>query len=455
MGNKEKRQEESAPSLSDAFGKIRSEIGFLDCSGFRRNVKKIIALAEAGCLDASRFLRDTYSDGVLVEKDEYLTYKYACYAALQGDLEQCWQFYLDDRIIMTGFAEDDDTIYDKHTVVRYYERKAIDAAMKIDCEETLSRLRKGAEEGNTKFMVTLYKKLEDKEEASAWLEKAIGTGDPFAYCVKGIGKIENEYGEDIKDPDYVSAAQLLHKCGNAVPEAGRALAELFYYGKGVERDDEKALEHALYAAEAGHEYATKWVIFLTGHIMPSDSYRGRRGRRGNDLPDRLILEDSLAWQALKRAGEMNQDAYTGIEECMNEYGGFENKVFRIWPFFWGRKSECPERFNGPNFVFKPTGLEFCWYNYPWRDGTISERLSVGEIKHVWRLCIDSIREGVTFDDGWEGDTRSFLKEHPFRSVRPAEMEERISNVLRTAKDDKEEIHTIIRKSLIDASWRRK
>ena len=49
-----------------------------------------------------------------------------------------------------------------------------------------------------------------------------------------------------------------------------------------------------------------------------------------------------------------------------------------------------ERASRPNLLFKPSGFNMGWYKYPWRRADMSENLSVGEVRRIWRLCIDHL-----------------------------------------------------------------
>ena len=66
---------------------------------------------------------------------------------------------------------------------------------------------------------------------------------------------------------------------------------------------------------------------------------------------------------------------------------------------------------------------------------MSENLSVGEIRRIWRLCIDHLITGRTFG---EGPTAGFLGMEPERIEVPEGMKERVDAVL-TIADANEDV----------------
>lgn len=108
---------------------------------------------------------------------------------------------------------------------------------------------------------------------------------------------------------------------------------------------------------------------------------------------------------------MTQSDYHGNSEeetLRNDSGGREDDILSIHPFNWGCDDDPVNTFI-PNFFFKSSGFNTEWYKYPWRDADMPGNLSVGEIGHIWRPCVDHLRTGRTFEPG---TTRE-----PWRSAR--------------------------------------
>ncbi len=66
-----------------------------------------------------------------------------------------------------------------------------------------------------------------------------------------------------------------------------------------------------------------------------------------------------------------------------------------------------------------------WYKYPWQNADMSENLSMGEIRHIWRSCIAHLRTGRTFE---LGTTRKFLEVRLYRVKVPRELRGRVEAV---------------------------
>ena len=78
-----------------------------------------------------------------------------------------------------------------------------------------------------------------------------------------------------------------------------------------------------------------------------------------------------------------------------------------------------------NLGFKPSGFNMEWYKYPWRSPMMSENLTLGEIRRIWRLCIDHLLTGRTFEPG---PTSRLLEERPARVEVPEALAERAGRV---------------------------
>ena len=151
-------------------------------------------------------------------------------------------------------------------------------------------------------------------------------------------------------------------------------------------------------------------------------------------PCRMSLQDGLEWRMIMCLTDSGSYGETYDEGHENDSGGYEDDVICIRPYDWGTEEE-PERASRPNLLFKPSGFNMGWYKYPWRGADMSENLSVGEIRRIWRLCIDHLITGRTFG---EGPTAGFLGMEPERIEVPEGMKERVDAVL-TIADANEDV----------------
>lgn len=69
-----------------------------------------------------------------------------------------------------------------------------------------------------------------------------------------------------------------------------------------------------------------------------------------------------------------------------KYYEFENDVFILRPYEWN----IEERFNLPNFVFKPTGFELKWYKYPLRGAVADTFITYEEFDDMLNQCEESM-----------------------------------------------------------------
>ena len=68
---------------------------------------------------------------------------------------------------------------------------------------------------------------------------------------------------------------------------------------------------------------------------------------------------------------------------------YETDTFIIRPYYWGEDETIADL---PNFVYKPTGLEICWYKYPMRNAFSNKNISVKELKKILKACSKSMKE---------------------------------------------------------------
>lgn len=68
---------------------------------------------------------------------------------------------------------------------------------------------------------------------------------------------------------------------------------------------------------------------------------------------------------------------------------FENDVFTLMPYYWGEDETIAKL---PNFIYKPTGFELCWYKYPLRDSYMNQQISYQELDDIMKKCKESINK---------------------------------------------------------------
>ena len=68
---------------------------------------------------------------------------------------------------------------------------------------------------------------------------------------------------------------------------------------------------------------------------------------------------------------------------------YENDTFVIRAYYWGDDEAKAEL---PNFVYKPTGLEICWYKYPMRDAYSNQDVSIEDFKEILKECAMSMND---------------------------------------------------------------
>jgi hypothetical protein len=88
-------------------------------------------------------------------------------------------------------------------------------------------------------------------------------------------------------------------------------------------------------------------------------------------------------------GYVPRNASDYLKAHQTKYGGFENEVFLVQPYYWGEDDEVACL---PNFVFKATGYSLQWYKYPLRDAYASFELSFEDFVTMLKTCLNSIKK---------------------------------------------------------------
>jgi len=191
-------------------------------------------------------------------------------------------------------------------------------------------------------------------------------------------------------------------CNHAAFDLGR----MYFSGRFVKRDIEKAYQYMLTAARNDESEARQWIGFFLDD--EKDAVIGEEAEERNstirfyhrsirsfNFPDRSLV-DCPEWIVLLDICDLDGHCCCCSEDLASSRGGFENDTFAIRPFYWNDDKTESEI---PNFIFKPTGFEIEWYKYPFRDSYMNRRLNEKQIRHIWRLCIESVVE--QYSKRWE------------------------------------------------------
>lgn len=385
-----------------------------------------------GDLDASREMYGMCRR----DSDIYGTYKYACFRCMQGDVGMLWEMLRREIGITTCFPEDDPHHDDRlqrtgASEVSYLVVNPLVVGMRLYQDEFVGRLRNEAEAGDPIARVFLAMcECDSMEEFRGRPEIA---DDPMvltsvAYDLLGSKAPANYFSgfRYMPEPDVEEGVRILRENATVRSAAASFLADMECLGVKVERDWDSALEHAVFAAERGQHAAGDLVRFLVGAPRLDDGDHGDfdydpryPGDPVHAIPDTLRW-NCREWSSLVMATGSDNLMRTSNPEFANTYGGFENEVFAMRP--------ASDDEDVPSFLFKPTGFVMDWIREPWTEGCMSESLSAGQVRHVWRLCLDSVLFGDTYEPG--DDTASWLRSHPYRTVFPeGELSRRVDALL--------------------------
>ncbi len=338
------------------------------------DIGKLRYLACNGSLSAALYLKDHYSED---PKSVDRKLKYACYAAMAGDWDSyelmvSWQrrlegFYPEDIVLRGPFERDNG----------YHGYLAV-----------FSRTAPPLKEAERAFIP-----MEVREE------DLIYGGYPYSYDCSPFTHGEWPYGGDIDrrldgEPfsDYYRGT-----------EDGRFCIDVFrYFGIATERDEDAAMRDLLDMAEGGSTLAMAMISYALGYERDTMSLRLPDHPSDDDpessddpipygVASRNMLEDSPEWNLLMM--------FTYIDGCGNTYDrnsldqeGYEDDVLCIRP---DDDSWCCI----PTFVFKPSGYMMGWYRNAWRCPVQSEKLTVGEVRRIMRLCVEHIVYGRDIPQG--------------------------------------------------------
>ena len=421
--------------ISDAMTRLRMRMPLGE-----GRIERLRAKALDGDPEASKVLHRHY----LEEDDAEQEYRYACFRCMQGDMGMVWEMFRSGRMIQTGFPEDDpfrDSRLRKAdaSVVNYRRVSPTEFGLEVFGDEYLDLLESKAEEGYPDAVAQMA--LLDEEGSRRWREIAMDARNPLVLTAYGNHMLgtrnPNMFFQGFRPVSEDMAEEGLEAIRLAAPENPPAmafLANMETVGRFADMDWGSALRHAVMAAEGGQQNAAFLVAFLTGEELPVDSVicDDEYDECGEDEPSYMCPRplrggDFREWLTLRSATASNELMITSNPVFANDAGGYENDVFSIRPF----QPFTDER---PSILFKPTGLVVDWYLRPWDEAALSERLTVGEIKHVLRLCLDSVLFGDTYGFDSEGlGTSEWLRSHQYRTAEvPETLRGRVDTVLEDA-----------------------
>lgn len=140
------------------------------------------------------------------------------------------------------------------------------------------------------------------------------------------------------------------------------------------------------------------------------------------VADRMSLQDGAEWSLLAILACITPYGHCDMKEWQNPEGGYEDDVFYT-------RADNQMEIGPPTFVFKPSGYAMGWYKYYWRSPEQSENLSIGEIRKIFRLCIEHILYKREIP---KGTTREILALPIHTTEVPDDIRERVDRVCRMA-----------------------
>lgn len=451
-------------------------------------LRKLVDLSYDGSLTASTFLSEAYDAGRLGEVDEDVSYWYRCLRCRQGDIDECWRMYLAGRRvtieIMKYFSSDmvntrrilsytkkrdgeyialikarkkcrepalRDLPFMMH--LRFYTDDPLELMIGLDREEAEWRLRAMALRGDARAAYDLrangmdcegFENLADTDPRVA--EAELCRIFDIEEGGRDLTEMICDALEDVSEDAVPEIPGLVECVRHEFPEWGMLLAVWMYIGRIIPRDQDKALLYAVEAAEDGCDDAADLVALMVDHIPSTDRIRGdwksgeelkachtrcrKRMDRREDLckkqrpytaPSKESMEEGIEWRILRALTKTDCLGFTD-SESRNDSGGFEDGVMSIRPYDQEGDGERAAR---PNFLFKPSGFNMRWYRFPWIRTEISENLSIGEIRRIWRLCIDHLLNGRDIPSG---PTFDIVTMSPDRVDVPDNLRERVDRV---------------------------
>ena len=249
-------------------------------------------------------LGECYYDGIGVEEDEDIAFEWYMKAA-ENDFADAQsivaEYYLDDEEFELAFvwykraAEND--VPDPHAQRRvgdfYYEGEHV----KQDFKAAAQWYKKAAAEGNEyaqfKLAECYYNGTgvnEDKEKACELYKKAAdhGNRDAIAKLAEYYQIIIETDDDEYDDDEVVFSEELMHAAEQGDAEAQFQLAECYFFGDGIEEDEEEARKWYQKAADQGNEeaierlseYYEEAIERLSEYYYDMNYMKGNKNLRG-------------------------------------------------------------------------------------------------------------------------------------------------------------------------------
>jgi hypothetical protein len=80
-----------------------------------------------------------------------------------------------------------------------------------------------------------------------------------------------------------------------------------------------------------------------------------------------------------------------LKAACSPYGtDYDCDLFEMHPYWWGDE-DAPEA-SRPNFRYKPTGFELCWYKWALRDAYMTPEVTLVEWRLMFAECKARVEE---------------------------------------------------------------
>ena len=362
------------------------------------DIGKLGYLACRGSRSAAAYLRKHYSEGP--SQDPGMAYKYTCYAALAGDEESIRILRSEGKLVSTFFIEDfepgawmnhpiDPTrpCEDRGYIVFYPVRPEVrfnqgDPALNIGYRHPDSF-------GEYEYLGIDFIRPEDLPDGD------LPSDERYMFSSRrwpSYWEMDQWIAGEPYDDEYDDID-------------ARFFRDVFqYFGIGMDRDEDAAIRDLLEMAMEDNRNAADMIAYAIGYepetflarysdrtaeaeaelatVSEEEFPRGRY----YSVADRGMLHRAPEWHILMMLTHLDPWGFSYDEAHNNSEGGYEDDVM----FTRADNQYAP---GPPTFIFKPSGYSMGWYKYCWRSPEQNENLSMGEIRRVFRLCVEHIAYG--------------------------------------------------------------
>jgi len=355
------------------------------------SIRRIEEASRTGSSDASFFLGQLYEKGRYVRIDLEKSYYYYGDACSQGNIDACWKLAMDDRFDKL------DCSYPFHSIISAYNTSIF---------QIVNRLEDAANQGNGKaafFMGLLQNYLSDgdNEKRRQWLLKAIDLDYPQAMYQMGKDLI---YDSEEWERDPRGVIDLFRVSAERCSDSAFELGKLYFHGIVFPEDSGEALKYFTISHNNGNEAARCWIDYLRhGNVNKTSNVRmygefkhipeyDKGAKRF--YADSYSLDDLSEWIILHDIIHDWRFSDVSMSEFENDLWEFENETFSLNTSIWGIREEFERKEHLPNFIFKPSGFDMVWGESISQNRRMSEKLSEDEVRAIWRICIESVRENI-------------------------------------------------------------